>query len=99
MKGKVNTDCKVGDKRPLLHGLVVGVLAPHQTEVKGQPGVIHAHNHGGQRGGWRETVWIQRHVSAAWFNDFTLIYTQSLHFTSQISLEPSLLLSVNECQL
>lgn len=46
---RTNTDCKVGDKHPLLHGLVVGGLAPHQTEVKGQPGVIRAHNHGGQR--------------------------------------------------
>lgn len=98
-----NTDCKVGDKRPLLHGLVVGGLTPHQAEVKGQPRVIGTHNHGGQRGSWRETMWIHRHVSAAWFNGFGLVVntdtiTQSLHFNSQISLESSLSLNVNECQ-
>lgn len=60
-----NTDCKVGDERPLLHGLVVGGLTPHQTEVKGQPRVIHAHNHGDQRGGWRDTTRTQQCVSAA----------------------------------
>lgn len=47
---------KVGDKGPLLHGLVISGLTPHKAQVKGQTRMVRTHDHGGQGGGWDTTT-------------------------------------------
>ncbi|TNN63522.1 hypothetical protein EYF80_026264 [Liparis tanakae] len=51
---------KVRGEGPLLDRLVVGGLAPHQAEVKGQAGVVRTHHQGG-----REVGEQLRHVVVA----------------------------------
>ena len=47
-KNKMFPHGKIGDEGPLLDGLVVGRLVPHQADVEGQTSVLRTHDHGGE---------------------------------------------------